>query len=89
MGGCNCKGGKKQVINHLDSADHIQVGKDVFNSIISQKMIQDLNDLDKIEIMSAYGTLYPNSSGTPNIGDAINQIKTAIELFDVKYTRRR
>jgi hypothetical protein len=87
--GCNCKGGKKQITNNLDSQDHIQVGKNVFNSIISKKTIEDLDDLDKIEIMSAYGTLYPNSSATPNIGDAINQIKTAIELFDVKYTRRR
>ena len=88
MGGCNCKGGRKQVTNNLDSPDHIQVGKNVFDSIISQKMIEDLNDLDKIEIMGAYATLYPNSSGTPNIGDAINQIKTAIELYNVKYTRR-
>ena len=86
---CNCKGGKKQITNNLDSPDHIQVGKNVFNSIISQKSIEDLNDLDKIEIMGAYATLYPNSSATPSIGDAINQIKTAIELYDVKYTRRR
>ena len=77
------------MINNLDSPDHIQVGKSVFNSIISQKSIEDLNDLDKIEIMGAYATLYPNSSATPSIGDAINQIKTAIELFDVKYSRKR
>ena len=88
MGGCNCKKGTKQVINQLDSQDHIQVGKNVFNSIISKKTIEDLDDLDKIEIMGAYATLYPNSSATPNIGDAINQIKTAIELYDVKYRRR-
>ena len=86
--GCNCKGGKKQITNNLDSQDHIQVGKNVFNSIISKKTIEDLDDLDKIEIMGAYATLYPNSSATPNIGDAINQIKTAIELYDVKYRRR-
>ena len=85
---CNCKCGKKQITNNLDSPDHIQVGKNVFNSIISQKTIEDLNDLDKIEIMGAYATLYPNSSATPSIGDAINQIKTAIELYDVKYRRR-
>jgi hypothetical protein len=87
--GCNCKGGRKQITNNLDSPDHIQVGKNVFDSIISKKTIEDLNDLDKIEIMSAYGTLYPNSSATPSVEDAVNQIKTAIELFDVKYTRRR
>ena len=86
---CNCKGGKKQITNNLDSQDHIQVGKNVFNSIISKKTIEDLDDLDKIEIMSAYGTLYPNSSAQPSIEDAINQIKTAIEFYDVKYTRRR
>ena len=86
---CNCKKGKKQITNNLDSPDHIQVGKNVFNSIISQKTIEDLNDLDKIEIMTAYATLYPNASATPSIEDAINQIKIAIELFDVKYTRRK
>jgi hypothetical protein len=88
MGGCNCKGGRKQITNNLDSPDHIQVGKNVFDSIISKKTIEDLNDLDKIEIMSAYGTLYPNSSATPSVEDAVNQIKTAIELYDVKYKRR-
>ena len=61
----------------------------MFDSIISKKTIEDLNDLDKIEIMDAYATLYPNSSAQPSIEDAVNQIKTAIELFDVKYTRRR
>jgi hypothetical protein len=86
--GCNCKGGRKQITNNLDSPDHIQVGKNVFDSIISKKTIEDLNDLDKIEIMSAYGTLYPNSSATPSVEDAVNQIKTAIELYDVKYKRR-
>lgn len=86
---CNCKGGVKRVINNLDSPDHIQVGKNVFNSIITQKTIEDLTDLDKVEIMGAYATLYPNSSAIPSIEDAINQIKMAIELYDVKYTRRR
>ncbi len=86
---CNCKGGKKQIVNRLDSPDHIQIGKDVFNSIISQKTIEDLTDLDKIEIINAYSTLYPNSSAIPSITDAINQIKMAIELYDVKYSRKK
>lgn len=87
--GCNCKGGKKVSHNNLDSPDHIQVGKDVFNSIISRKIVEDLDELDIIEIMGAYNTLYPNSSGTPSVGDAINQIKTAIQLYDNKYIRRK
>ena len=86
---CNCKGGKKQITNNLDSPDHIQVGKNVFNSIISQKTIEDLNDLDKIEIMGAYYGLYPSSSIKPTVEDAINQIKIGIEIYGTKYTRRR
>ena len=85
---CNCKGGRKQVVNYLDSVDHINVAKNVFNSIITQKTIEEFNDLDKIEIMGAYSTLYPNSSGSPNIEEAINQIKIGIEVYDVKHTRR-
>ena len=42
--GCNCKGGKKQVTNNLDNPDHIQNAKQVVESIISVKEIQDLND---------------------------------------------
>jgi hypothetical protein len=85
---CNCKGGRKQVVNYLDSVDHINVAKNVFNSIITQKTIEEFNDLDKIEIMGAYSTLYPNSSSQPNIEEAINQIRIGIEVYDVKHTRR-
>lgn len=86
--GCSCKRGKG-TINNLSSPDHIQIAKDVFNSIISQKTIEELTDLDKVEIMGAYATLYPNASGTPSLENAINEIKTGIELYDVKYRRRR
>ena len=87
--GCNCKGGKKQVINNLDNPDHIQNAKQVVESIISVKEIQDLNELDKIEIMGAYYGLYPSSSIKPSVEDAINQIKIGIEIYGTKYTRRR
>ena len=87
--GCNCKGGKKQVMNNLDNPDHIQNAKNIVESIINVKTIEDLNDLDKIEIMGAYYGLYPSSSIKPTVEDAINQIKIGIEIYGTKYTRRR
>jgi hypothetical protein len=90
MGGCNCKGkGTKQITNRLDSPDHIQYGKDVYNRVVLNNTTQEFSDMDKIEIIGAYSTLYPASSQTPTIEDAINKIKEGIELFDVKYTRRK
>ena len=86
--GCNCKGGKKQVVNNLDNPDHIQNAKNIVESIINVKTIEDLNDLDKIEIMGAYYGLYPSSSIKPTVEDAINQIKIGIEIYGTKYTRR-
>ena len=88
--GCNCKGGgAKQITNRLDSPDHIQYAKDVFNRVFSPNETKEFNDLDKVEIMQAYASLYPNSSQTPTLDDAIAKIKEGIELYDVRYTRRK
>lgn len=87
--GCNCKGGKKVVHNNLDNPNHIENAKQVVESIINVKTIQDLTDLDIIEIMGAYYGLYPSSSIKPSVEDAINQIKIGIEIYGTKYTRRR
>lgn len=87
--GCNCRGGKKVVHNNLDNPNHIENAKQVVESIISVKEIQDLTDLDIVEIMGAYYGLYPSSSIKPTVEDAINQIKIGIEIYGTKYTRRR
>jgi hypothetical protein len=87
--GCNCKKGKKQVLNNLDSGDHIQYAKDIFSRVISGNTTQEFSDIDKIEIIHAYSTLYPSASQTPSIEDAINKIKEGIQLFDVKYNRKK
>ena len=84
---CNCKRGKG-TLNNLNSPDHIQSAKEVFNRIISVKTIQDLDDLDKVEIMGVYSSLYPNSNGTPSVENAIEQIKAGIEMFNIKYGRK-
>jgi hypothetical protein len=87
--GCNCKGGKKVIHNNLDNPNHIENAKQVVETIISVKDIQDLTDLDIVEIMGAYYGLYPSSSIKPSVEDAINQIKIGIEIYGTKYTRRR
>jgi hypothetical protein len=44
--------------------------------------------LDKIEIIGAYSTLYPNAQTTPSVADAIEHIKIGIELYDDKQRKR-
>ena len=86
---CNCKKGKKQVLNNLDNLTHIQYAKDIYDRVISGNTTHQFNDLDKVEIIHAYSTLYPASSQTPSIEDAINKIKEGIELFNFKYNRKK
>lgn len=81
-----CK--QKKVVNNLDSPDHIQIAKQVYETIILTKSMVDYDDLDKMEIYRAYDSLYPHSSGVPSIEDAINQIKIGIEVYGTKYTRK-
>jgi len=86
---CNCRGGKKVVHNNLDSPDNIQNAKQVVETIINVKTIEEFTDLDIVEIMNTYYSLYPASSIKPSVEDAINQIKIGIEIYGTKYTRRR
>ena len=51
------------------------------------KTIEEIDDLDRVIIMETYKLLYPSSSATPSLEEAINQIKIGIEVYDVKYRR--
>ena len=66
MAGCNCKG-KKQIINNLNSPDHIQYAKDVYNRVIAPNTTQEFSNVDRVEIIGAYSTLYPASSNVPSM----------------------
>ena len=83
--GCNCKSGKEQKINNLNSIDHLMIGKDVVDRIISVKPFEEITDLDWMEIFNAYQQLYPNSKGTPGKQDAINNIQHAMGNLKLKY----
>jgi hypothetical protein len=87
---CNCRGnGKKSNLNNLNNIDFINYAKQVYNDVIVGKTLEEYSNLDKVEIVSAYSSLYPNSSIIPGIEDAINNIKIGIEQFDNKnsYTK--
>ena len=76
------------MVNNLNSPDHIRHAQEVYERVISTKTIEEFNQYDKIEIMGSYATLYPASSVTPTLKDAIDKIKQGIELYNVKYKRR-
>jgi hypothetical protein len=83
--GCNCKRGKK-VINNLNSPDHISEAKIFFQSV-KDKPIEEFDDFDKMESRRVYLSLYPNSNGVPQLEPMMGYIKTAIEIYDVKYRK--
>lgn len=86
---CNCKGnGKPQVINNVYNVDVVNYAKEIDTRIISAKNVSDYSDVDKVEVMGAYASLYPASSVTPSIEEAINQIRIGIQLYDAKQQRR-
>ena len=86
---CNCKGnGKQQVINNVYNIDVVNYAKEIDTRIISAKNVSDYTDVDKVEVMGAYASLYPASSVTPSIEEAINQIRIGIQLYDSKQQRR-
>jgi hypothetical protein len=87
MGGCNCRGGKAKVLNNTNNQDILKVVKEIYDSVIDGKEINDFNDLDKVEILSAYSLLYPNASGQPTIDDALKKITEGLQFLKVNYQR--
>jgi hypothetical protein len=85
--GCNCKSGKELKLNNLNSIDHLLVGKDVIDRIISVKPFEEITDLDWMEIYNAYQQLYPNSTGVPGKEDCIQQLHNAMGNLRLKYNR--
>lgn len=85
---CNCKGkGKAQVMNNVENVDVVNYAKEIYDRVISTKTMEEYTDVDKVEIMGAYASLYPASSVTPSLEEAINQIKIGINLYEVRKRR--
>lgn len=84
--GCNCKR-TPQVMNNVGNVDVVNYAKEIYDRVISTKTMEEYTDVDKIEIMGAYSTLYPASSITPSLEEAINQIRIGINLYEVRKRR--
>lgn len=74
-------------MNNLRNVDYINQAKEIYRDVIMNKTIEEIDDLDRVIIMETYKLLYPSSSATPSLEEAINQIKIGIEVYDVKYRR--
>lgn len=83
--GCNCKR-RTQVLNYEDSKDHINLIESTFKDIFPDGMIEDLSDLDKVQLVSLYKSIYPNSKGEPQPLDVVNILQGVVEKY---YSRKR
>ena len=75
---CNCKGGKKQIMNNLQSPDHVLAAKEVFHNIIEKKTIEQYDDYEKMEVLNTFKSLYPNAKTTPSLENVVQNINHAI-----------
>lgn len=86
--GCNCKK-KDQVLNNIKNPVYLEPAKDVFSDIISAKNIEDYDELEKMVVMQTYVSLYPNNKSVPTLQTAVDGIRDAINLYNIKYVRKK
>jgi len=77
--GCNCKGGNKQILNNLESKDHLNLAYEVYRDVIKKKTIEEMDELDQKQVLFGFYSLYPNASGEVSVGHAINTIKSSLK----------
>lgn len=82
--GCNCK---KQVINNLNSNDHLLVVKDILETIVDVKPFDELDDADWLLIYQGYNTIYPNASAKPSKEEVITKLRDSQQFLKIKYKR--
>lgn len=62
--GCNCKGGKAQKLNNLDSSDHLKVAFDTFKDLLQNR--EEGLSFDETEsklLINTFYSVYPNAKG--------------------------
>jgi len=76
--GCNCKSGKVQKLNNLDSNDHLQVAFEAYEQV-KQKTFEEFDEGDVKMVISAFYSVYPNAKGDITFEHATNVIKQIYE----------
>lgn len=79
--GCNCKGGKVQKLNNLDSQDHIDQAREVWDRVIAGKDVGMFDEIETREVIGTFFSLYPNAKTTPSVQNAIDNINHALQNF--------
>lgn len=80
--GCNCKGGKSQVLNNLESKDHLQLAFDAYTDVVSKFEINEYTEADAQQIMNAFYSIYPNVKQKVSIEHASSTIK---HIYQTQY----
>jgi hypothetical protein len=79
--GCNCKR-RTQVLNYEDSKDHINL----IQSTIGEMDSENLTDLDKIELMSVFKSIYPNAKIEPEPSNILTTLEGVLTKY---YSKKR
>jgi hypothetical protein len=79
--GCNCKK-TPQVLNYEKSQDHINLIQETLKGLD----IENLTDLDKVQLVSVFKSIYPNSKITPTPENIIGDLQRVVGNF---YSQKR
>jgi hypothetical protein len=72
--GCNCKK-TAQVLNNLNSKDHLKIAFDVYEEIVSKKTVEQYDEGDVFQVRNAFYSIYPNAKGEVSSQHAADTIK--------------
>ena len=78
---CKCGKGRAQKLNNLDSKDHLKVAHYYFNTTLSNKTLEEMDDLYKVELKFVFNQIYPNASIQDNFDLMIREIGLASERY--------
>ena len=81
--GCNCKK-KVQVLNNLNSQDHLNVAFEVYRDLVSKKPIEEYDDLDNKQVLFAFYSVYPNAKGEISPDHAAKTITNIYNQYNGK-----
>jgi len=82
--GCNCKGGKEQILNNLNSRDHLNIAFMAYEDVVSKYDISGYTETDAHQVINAFYTIYPNFKTKVSIEEAASSIK---HVYQTQYGR--
>jgi hypothetical protein len=84
---CNCK--KKSVsLNNLKNQEVLNIAKELYDTIITQKTFDEMNDFDWLELYQGWSMLYPHASTKPSKQGVLDDIRNSLQFLKKKNGRR-